>query len=120
MSRDRSPAASWVVVLAVTAVASLGFSLLSLPSPVLFGALLGGMAQALTSPTALGVPTLAFRAGQGLVGITIGSMVSLDALARMRTDLAPILLVTLGTLAVSLLGGWLFSRHREVSGVTGV
>lgn len=120
MTRERSPAASWAVVLGVTATASLGFSLLSLPSPVLFGALLGGMAHALTSPTALGVPTLAFRAGQGLVGITIGSMVSLEALARMRTDLAPVLLVTLGTLVVSLLGGWLFSRHREVSGVTGV
>jgi len=120
MSRHRSAAASWAVVLGVTAVASVGFSLLSLPSPVLFGALLGGVAHAVSSPTTLGVPTLAFRAGQGLVGITIGSMVSLQALARMRTDLAPILLVTLGTLVVSLLGGWLFSRHREVSGVTGV
>ena len=120
MPRDRSPAASWVLVLAVTAAASLGFASLSLPSPVLFGALLGGMAHALTSRTDLGVPPFAFRVGQGLVGITIGSMVSLAALARMRTDLAPILLVTLGTLVVSLIGGWLFSRHREVSGVTGV
>ena len=65
MSRDRSPAASWALVLGVTAVASLGFSLLSLPSPVLFGALVGGISQALTSRTALGVPSLAFRAGRG-------------------------------------------------------
>ena len=119
-SPDRSSAASWAVVLVVTAATSALFELLGLPSPVLFGALLGGMAHALTSGTVLGVPPTAFRVGQGLVGVTIGSMVSVAALARMRTDLAPVLLVTLGTLALSLLGGWLFSRHRDVSGVTGV
>ena len=120
MPADRSPVAAWGLILAVTAVASLGFALLALPSPVLFGALLGGMAHALTSSRALGVPVLAFRAGQALIGITIGSMVSLEALARMRSDLLPIVMVTLGTLVASLAAGWLFARRRDVSGVTGV
>jgi uncharacterized protein len=120
MPADRSPVAAWGLILAVTAVASLSFALLALPSPVLFGALLGGMVHALTSSRALGVPVLAFRVGQALIGITIGSMVSLEALARMRSDLLPIVMVTLGTLVASLAAGWLFARRRDVSGVTGV
>jgi uncharacterized protein len=115
----RSPLASTVLVLAVTVVLSVGFSLLHLPSAVLFGSLLGGMAHALTSPTVLKVPPAAFRLGQALIGVTIGSLVSLSALADMGGALLPILGVTLGTVAVSLLAGRLLALRRDVSPVTG-
>jgi membrane AbrB-like protein len=119
MPEDRSPVASWALILAVTAVASVGFELLALPSPVLFGALLGGMAHALTSPTAVRVPPFTFRLGQALIGVTIGSLVSLSALTSMGSELLPILVVTLGTVLISLLAGRVLAVRDDVSPVTG-
>lgn len=108
-----------MLVLAVTAAVSLALGALGLPSPVLFGALLGGMAHALTSPTELRVPPAAFRVGQGVIGVTIGAMVSVAALQQAGRDLLPIALVTLGTLALSLGAGRLLALRRDVSPVTG-
>src|ERR1044072_3848496 len=86
-SRDRSTTQAVVLVVATTTVLSLGFTLLGLPSAVLFAALLGGMAHALTSTTVIRVPPSAFRLGQALIGVTIGSLVSLSALAGMGSAL---------------------------------
>ncbi|WP_228943115.1 AbrB family transcriptional regulator [Nocardioides sp. Leaf374] len=108
-----------MLVLVVTAAVSLGLGALGLPSPVLFGALVGGMAHALTSPTELRVPPAAFRVGQGVIGVTIGAMVSVAALQQAGRDLLPIALVTLGTLALSLGAGRLLALRRDVSPVTG-
>lgn len=78
--RQRSPVAAAILVLGVTAVLGLLLSWARLPSAVLFASLLGGMAHALTSPTELRVPPVAFRLGQAMVGVTIGSLVSVTAL----------------------------------------
>jgi membrane AbrB-like protein len=118
-SDGRSPAASVALVLAVTAVLSVAFSLLHLPSAVLFGSLLGGMTHALTSSTVIAIPPSAFRLGQALIGITIGSLVSLSALTGMGSALLPIAAVTAGTVLVSLLAGRLLALRRDVSPVTG-
>ncbi len=103
----------------VTVLASLLLSLLSLPSPVLFGSLLGGMAYALTAREALEVPPLAARLGQGLVGAVIGSLVQVSTLARLAADWPSVVLVTLGTLVISLAAGRLLALHRDVSPATG-
>ena len=116
---DRSPVAAWALVLVVTVATSVGFELLGLPSAVLFGALLGGMAHALTSPTPLRVPPFTFRIGQALIGVTIGSLVSLSALTSMGSDLLPILAVTLGTVVISLFAGRVLAVRDDVSHVTG-
>ena len=62
----------------------------------MFAALIGGMTHALTSRTVIRVPPHAFRVGQALIGVTIGSLVSVSALTDMGTALLPILVVTLG------------------------
>ena len=73
----------------VTVVASLLFALLRLPSPVLFGSLVGGMAaRADRHRTELDMPPLAFRLGQALVGAVIGALVQLPTLAAARLRLA--------------------------------
>ena len=95
------------------------FSLLHLPSAVLFGSLLGGMTHALTSPTVLNVPPFAFRIGQGLIGVTIGSLVSLSSLAGLGSALVPVLLVTAATIVISLGGGRVLALRKDVSRVTG-
>lgn len=115
----RSPLAAAALVLGVTVVVSVALSLLGLPSAVLFGGLVGGMAHALTSSTELAVPRSAFRLGQALIGVTIGTLVSVSALRRMVDDVVPLLLVTAGTVVVSLVAGRLLALRRDVSPVTG-
>lgn len=117
---ERSPAAGLALVVAVTVVLSVAFTLLGLPSAVLFASLLGGMAHALTSPTQVGVPDLAYKAAQGLIGVVIGAAVTLTALRRIAADALPIGLVLLTTLVISIGAGLLLARRRDVSAVTGV
>jgi hypothetical protein len=117
--RARTPLRATALVVTVTVVLSVVFTLLHLPSAVLFAALLGGMAHALTSPTVLQVPPLAFRVGQALIGVTIGSLVSLSALTGMGAELFPIIAVTLGTVLISLLAGRVLAVRDDVSQVTG-
>ncbi|GEP37327.1 membrane protein [Nocardioides psychrotolerans] len=118
-ARGRTPLAGIVLVLTTTVVLSIALALAGVPSAVLFGSLLGGMAHALTSPTEIKVPVAAFRLGQALIGVTIGTLVSVEALRRMVGEIGPILLVTLGTIVLSLLTGRLLALRRDVSPVTG-
>ncbi|MCD4526020.1 AbrB family transcriptional regulator [Nocardioides sp. cx-173] len=115
----RTPLAGAALVLVATIVLTLTFSLMRVPSAVLFGSLLGGMTHALTSPTEIRVPPIAFRLGQGVIGATIGTLVSVEALRRIAGELGPVLLVTLGTIGISLFAGWLLALRRDVSLVTG-
>ncbi len=111
---------SWAAVLAVGAAAGAGFAAVGVPSPVLFGALLGGMVHALTTRHPAEMPPWLFRLGQALVGVTIGALVKLPTLARLGTDWPSVLLVTVATLAISLLAGRLLALRRDVSPTTGV
>ncbi len=119
MPPSSSTLRGWILVLVVTVVASAGFSLLALPSPVLFGSLVGGMVHALTSRTELDMPPVAFRLGQALVGAVIGSLVKLPTLVRLASDWPSVLLVTVGTLIISLVAGRLLALRRDVSTSTG-
>jgi membrane AbrB-like protein len=118
-SRERTPLRAVALVLAVTVVLSVVLALLGVPSAALFASLVGGMAHALTSPTPLAVPPWAFRLGQALIGVTLGSLVSLSALGSMGTDLFATVAVTLGTVVISLLAGRALALRDDVSPVTG-
>ena len=109
----------WLVVVAVTVVASVLLGLVGLPSPWLFGSLVGGLLHALTSREELAMPPLVFAVGQGLVGAVIGALVQVSTLSRLAADWPSVALVTLGTLAISLAAGWLMALHRDVSPATG-
>lgn len=115
----RTPRRAAALVVTVTVVLSVALSLLHVPSAVLFASLIGGMAHALTSPTVLALPAWSFRIGQGLIGITIGALVSLSALADMGPALVPIVVATLATVAISLVAGRVLALRRDVSEVTG-
>jgi membrane AbrB-like protein len=107
------------VVVAVTVAASAGFAALGLPSPVLFGALVGGMLHALTARRDLDMPPLLFRVGQALIGAVIGGLVRLPTLVRLASDWPSVVLVTVGTLAISVAAGRLLALRRDVSPATG-
>ena len=113
------PVRAWLVVILVTVAASALFTLLRLPSPVLFGSLVGGMVHALGSGTELEMPPIAFRVGQALVGAVIGALVQLSTLARLAHDWPSVVLVTVGTLVISLVAGRLLALRRDVSPATG-
>jgi membrane AbrB-like protein len=111
---------SWTTVLAVGSAASVGFALLGLPSPVLFGALVGGLVHAVSAESPVDLSPGLFRLGQSLVGATIGALVDLPTLTRLGDDWPSVLLVTGGTLAISLLAGRALALRRDVSVTTGV
>jgi uncharacterized protein len=110
---------SWALVLVVTVAAGLLFTVLRLPSPVLFGSLVGGMLHALTVREELRMSPLVFRIGQGLVGAVIGALVQLSTLTRLAPNWPSVALVTLGTLLISVAAGRLLALHRDVSPATG-
>jgi uncharacterized protein len=118
--RERSTPQAATVVVAVGLVACAAFAVLAVPSPVLFGAVLGGMAHALTSRTPLALPSWSFRVAQGLVGITVGALVDVTTLRRMGSDSVSILLVVLGTVLLSIAAGRVLALRRDVTPTTGV
>jgi membrane AbrB-like protein len=119
MTFPRVRSLGWLVVAGVTVAASLLLDLLGLPSPWLFGSLLGGLLHALTARDELELPRPVFSLGQGLVGAVIGALVEVSTLSRLADDWPSVTLVTLGTLLISLGAGRLMALHRDVTPVTG-
>jgi membrane AbrB-like protein len=109
----------WATVLLVTVLASLGFAALGLPSPVLFGALVGGMVQALAGRARLELPHRLGETGQALVGVAMGSLVEPGTFVALGEHWLPVVLVVVATLLLSVVTG-LVLRVHGVSAVTGV
>ena len=117
--RRRATALHALAVAAATVLAARGFAALGMPSPALFAGLAVGLLDALAVPRALPLPRQAGTAAQAVIGVTIGTLVQLSTLAALGEHWLPVLLVTLGTLALSLGTGWLLGRHRDLDTVTG-
>ena len=105
--------------LAGAVVAALLFGVLGLPSPTLLGGLLAGLVRALAFSRRIRVPTPAVAASQAVVGVALGTLVDLDTLRAVAVNWLPVLLVTLGTLVVSLAAGQALRLQRGISPVTG-
>lgn len=119
-ARQRSTTYGVGLVLLVTLLTSVALDLVGVPSAVLFAGVIGGVAHALTSRSALVVPEWVFRIGQGMIGVAVGALVEPTALRRMAEDGASLGGVIVTTLLVSLVAGWILARRREVSLTTGV
>jgi membrane AbrB-like protein len=65
------------------------------------------------------VPKPAFTAAQAVVGVAMGALVDLETLRAVAANWLPVLLVTVGTLALSLVAGLLLRLRRDISPVTG-
>jgi uncharacterized protein len=107
------------VLLALVAAGSGALALAGLPSPVLFGSLVAGLAYALVAAEAPAVPALAFTAGQAVLGVAIGALFDPDTFAALRSDWLPVLAVCLATLALSVAAGLVLRLHPAVSAATG-
>ncbi|MFB9376655.1 AbrB family transcriptional regulator [Kineococcus gynurae] len=114
--RARGPSAL-VVVVAVVGV-TVGLDRLGVASPALFAGLLVGLVDALLRPAPLTVPRPLAQAAQGVVGVSVGVLVQLSTFAAVGAHWLSVVLVVLGTLALSLLTGRLLGRHPAVDPVT--
>ena len=111
---------SWATTVAIAAAASAALAFVGLPSPVLFGALVGGMAYAVFGSRSLALPDWSFSVGQAIIGVTIGALVDVETLSALSGDLWPILGACVATLLLSIVGGYAFRSGRDMSAATGV
>jgi membrane AbrB-like protein len=100
------------------AAISVALSLTGFPSPLLFGGLLGGLVFALASRRDVRVPAWSFMIGQGIIGVTIGAVVDFATLADLGGDWPVVIVISIVTLALSVVAGQLLRLHSGVSAVT--
>ncbi|MGY1615230.1 AbrB family transcriptional regulator [Geodermatophilus sp. SYSU D00691] len=107
------------VVVVVGALAGLLLDLAGVPSAPIFGGLVAGLARALLGRDTDRVPQPVGTASQALIGVSVGFLVESETLGALAEHWLPIVLVTLGTLVVSLVAGQLMRLQRGISPVTG-
>lgn len=110
--------ADWLLLGAVTLALGGGLGAAGLPSSFLFGALLAGLGAALLVPGRLGVPDPVFTVAQGVTGVTLGAYLQSDSLEAVAGSWLPVLLVSAGTLALSVLAGRALARTTHCDETT--
>jgi uncharacterized protein len=109
----------WVLLIALTAAATVALSRIGVPSAALFAALVVGIALALSPLAPGGVSRPAGVAAQGVLGVYIGTMVHQDALGALGFDWPIVVAVAIATLLLSIACGALLAMHRDVTPLTG-
>ena len=108
-----------LALVAGAVLASAAFAALGAPSPALFGGLLAGVVRALAFAGPVAVPGIATTAGQAVIGVSAGSLIDLETLRTVAANWLPVLLVTVGTLGLSLGAGLVLRLQPGISPVTG-
>jgi membrane AbrB-like protein len=102
----------WLLLLIVVTAVSLGFILIALPTPLLFGGLVGALIYALARPSApLRLPGSWFQAGQAVVGCIVGSAIDWATLAGLGARWLIVIGISVFALLVSVLVGSLLTRR---------
>ena len=110
----------WALLVVGTAAGTVVLALLRLPSPALFAGLVAATVLALTGQAPAVVPRHATTLAQAVIGVVIGVLAQPSALTGLAADWLPVLLITIGTLAVSMAAGVLLGLHRGVTPLTGM
>ncbi|WP_164702943.1 AbrB family transcriptional regulator [Modestobacter sp. KNN46-3] len=109
----------WAAVLVVGIGATLALDVLAVPSAALFGGLVAGLGRALLGTRPLALPRPAGTGAQAVIGVSIGALIQADTLRTVAEHWLPVLLITVATLAVSLVAGQLMRLQPGISPVTG-
>jgi membrane AbrB-like protein len=88
------------------------------PSSYLFAAIVVGIAAALLLPGRLELPGALFPAGQAVAGVVVGTYLHTSTLAGLGTRWVPVVLVSLGTLGLTIAAGLLLARLAPVDRAT--
>lgn len=110
----------WLAAAVVGTLAGWGLHLIDVPSPTLFGGLVGGAVIAFGTPNPPEMPRVISRGCQAVIGTTIGATITLEALRRLLANWPAAVIVTIATLALSVGGGVLLARLGKIDRLTGV
>jgi uncharacterized protein len=110
----------WALLAVLTAAGTAGLDVLAVPSPALFAGLVLAAAMALLGVAPARVPRPATAAAQAVVGVVIGVLARAGTLVAVAHDWLPVLLVSIGTLALSMAAGLLLGLRRGVTPLTGM
>lgn len=118
--RTFPPWGRWAVLVALTVVLTVLLQALGVPSPALFAGLAVATVLALAGIGPDRVARPATSAAQAVIGVVIGVLARPDTLSAVAAGWLPVLLVSLGTLVVSMAAGLLLGVQRGVSPLTGM
>ncbi|WP_433802874.1 AbrB family transcriptional regulator [Actinomycetospora sp. CA-084318] len=110
----------WAVLAALTLLATLALQAMDVPSAALFAGLGVATVLALLGVGPRTVSRPAVGGAQAVIGVVIGLLARPDTLGAVASQWLPVLLVSLGTLAVSMGAGLLLGVQRGVSPLTGM
>lgn len=131
-----APVRRWILLIALTAAATYLLELADVDAAALFAGLVVAGALAIaglaprprptgtsdTAPDDPDAPIIDQRfvlAAQGVLGVYIGTLADSDTLSDLGSSWLPVVVVGLGTLALSVAGGALLGLHRNVDALTG-
>jgi membrane AbrB-like protein len=112
--------ARWMLLACLTAAGTAAMAALAIPSPALFAGLIAAGVLALANLAPARVPDLANTAAQAVIGVVIGVLAQPATLTGLADDWLPVLLVTVGTLVISMAAGMLMGLRRGVTALTGM
>ena len=102
----------WLLLLTVVSAVWVGFILIALPTPLLFGGLVGALLYALARQSApLRPPGWCFQAGQAVVGTIVGSAIDWGTLAGLGARWLIVIGISCFALLVSVFVGSLLTRR---------
>jgi membrane AbrB-like protein len=110
----------WALLVGLTAAVTAAMAAFAVPSPALFGGLLVATVLALAGRAPDLVPRPATTAAQAVIGVVIALIAQPSTLAGLAANWLPVLLVVVGTLAVSMGAGLLMGLRPGVSPLTGM
>jgi uncharacterized protein len=73
-----------------------------------------GLVYALSVPDGLRLPSAAFHVGQAIAGVAVGTFLELSVLTGLGASWIPVILVSLATLAVTVVVGLMVSRITDL------
>lgn len=103
----------------VTAVVAVLADRVGVPSAALFVALAVATVVALCGVGPARVPSIAGKGAQAVLGVEIGTLLDRDTLASLGSGWVWVVVVSVGTLALSIGAGALLGLHRDVDATTG-
>jgi uncharacterized protein len=112
--------ACWALLVALTAVVTAGMAVAAVPSPALFAGLIVATGLALAGWAPARVSRSATTLAQAVIGVVIGVLAQSSTLTGLAADWLPVLLVSVGTLAISMGAGLLLGLRPGVTPLTGM
>lgn len=110
----------WLLLAALTVVGTVALDAIAVPSPALFAGLFAATVVALAGVGPARVARPATSGAQAVIGIVIGLLARPETLASVASQWLPVLLISLGTLLVSMAAGLLMGLQRGVTPLTGM